>query len=195
LPITADDVIAAFEGAWSSEGFYSREHEELRLEEGRQTLRRFATREDASKRVPLAIEREFRFRLGNTLVAGRWDRIDERADGIVLVDYKTSDEDDPDKADENARKSLRGAQLGLYALAYQQMYGVMPARVELHYVGPGVSGSAVVRDEHLEAARERAESAAAGIRAVRFPPHPDRWTCARCPYSRFCIHSAARGAS
>ena len=196
LPITASDVIAAFETAWSSEGFYSREHEELRLEEGRQSLRRFVAREVASGRVPLAIEREFKFRLGpSDLVAGRWDRIDEGREGIVLVDYKTSEIRDQEKADERARESLRNEQLGLYALAYHEMVRVMPARVELHFVGQGVSGSAAVEPAHLERARERARAAAAGIRSSSFPPLPDPRSCGYCPYSRFCIHSAARGAS
>jgi DNA helicase-2/ATP-dependent DNA helicase PcrA len=104
LPISAADVIAAFESAWSSEGFYSREHEELRLEEGRRNLRRFVAGENASPRVPLAIEREFKFKLGpGDVVVGRWDRIDERPEGIVLVDYKTSEMRSQEKADERAR--------------------------------------------------------------------------------------------
>ncbi|HEY2953793.1 MAG TPA: ATP-dependent DNA helicase [Candidatus Eisenbacteria bacterium] len=193
LPIAATDVTAVFEGAWSSEGFYSREHEERRLEEGRESLRRFVARENSSARVPLAIEREFRFRLATgDGVVGRWDRIDERPEGIVLVDYKTSEIASPEKADEHAERSLKREQLGLYALAYHEMYGVMPARVELQFVGQGVSGSAEVRPEHLERARARALEAAAGIRSAQFPPRPDPRSCGYCPYSRFCIHSAAR---
>src|SRR5262249_9751044 len=61
LPIEVADVLAAFEGAWSSEGFYSREHEELRLEQGRAALRRFVARESAAQRVPLAVEMDFKF--------------------------------------------------------------------------------------------------------------------------------------
>ncbi len=193
LPIAVEDVIAAFEGAWSSEGFYSREHEERRLEEGRETLRRFVAREEASRRVPLAIEKEFRFKLGNDLVVGRWDRIDERDGGIVLVDYKTSEIDDPEKALERAKSDLKEGQLGLYALAYHEMFGVMPARAELQFVGPGVAGSVEVEQDHLERARRRAAEAAAGIRSAEFPPKPDQRNCGYCPYARFCIHSSARG--
>src|SRR5262249_49715504 len=115
LPITAAEVIAAFEGAWSSEGFFSREHEELRLEEGRRSLARFVARESAAARVPLATERDFRFKLGPyDTVAGRWDRIDEHEGGIVLVDYKTSQIPSREKADERTRKSVTDEQLGLY---------------------------------------------------------------------------------
>jgi DNA helicase-2/ATP-dependent DNA helicase PcrA len=193
LPISADDVIAVLEGAWSSEGFYSREHEERRLEEGREALRRFVAREERSRLVPLAIERDFRFTLGRDQVVGRWDRIDERAEGIVLVDYKTAPVEDPEKAEERARNDLRDGQLGLYALAYQEMFGVLPARAELHFIGPGTVGAGEVKPEHLERARERVAKAAAGIRSAQFPPRPDQRNCGYCPYSRFCVHSAARG--
>jgi DNA helicase-2/ATP-dependent DNA helicase PcrA len=194
LPIAAEDVIAAFESAWSSEGFYSREHEEMRLEEGRRSLSAFVQRENASPRVPLATERDFKFKLGPAdVVAGRWDRIDEHPDGIVLVDYKTSQIQSLEKADERARKSLKDEQLGLYALAYRELYNVTPVRVELRFVGQGVTGSAEVRPEHLDRARERAALAAAGIRSARFPAKPDARSCGRCPYSRFCVHSVARG--
>ena len=36
-------LVAAFEAAWTNEGFLTREHEEARLEAGRAALRRFRT--------------------------------------------------------------------------------------------------------------------------------------------------------
>ena len=39
--MTEDDLVAAFEAAWTNEGFLSREHEEARLAAGRAALRRF----------------------------------------------------------------------------------------------------------------------------------------------------------
>ena len=194
-PITADDVVRVFEEAWSGEGFYSREHEERRLEEGRTALRRFVAREIASGRLPLAIEMDFKFRLGNNVVAGRWDRIDEEHGEVVLVDYKTADIESEEKADDRALKSLKEDQLGLYALAYTETRQTMPARVQLHFVDSGLVGEARVEPRHLDAARERIEQAAAGIRAGQFPPDPDPRKCGYCPYSRFCIHSAARGSA
>jgi DNA helicase-2/ATP-dependent DNA helicase PcrA len=186
-------VVRAFEQAWSSEGFFSREHEERRLAEGRETLRRFVERETASGRTPLAVEMEFKFRSGSDWVRGRWDRIDEREGGIVLVDYKTSDVEDRDGAQQRARESLRNEQLGIYALAYHETRGTLPAKVELHFVGQDLVGAADVGFEHLDRARERIAAAAVGIRGGLFPARPDARNCSFCDYSRFCPHSAARG--
>ena len=191
LPIEVDDVVAAFESAWSSEGFYSREHEERRMEEGRDALRRFVARAEREP-VPLAVERTFKFRIGPTTVQGRWDRVDERPEGIVLVDYKTAEMEETAEAGKRAQEDVRKGQLGLYALAYHEMYGVVPAAAELHFVGPGTVGRAEVKAEHLEAAADRVFEAGRGIRAAAFPPKPSARDCTYCPYSRFCPHSAAR---
>ncbi len=195
LPITVDDVVSVpSTGAWSSEGFYSREHEERRFEEGRDTLRRFVAREEARRQAPLAIERDFRFKLGDDLVVGRWDR-DRRAPGGHraggLQDLRGRAT--PRRPRSARRPTCSDGQLGLYALAYRETLGVLPARTELHFVGPGTVGSGEVKPEHLERARERVAKAAAGIRSAQFPPKPDQRNCGYCPYSRFCIHSAARG--
>ena len=192
-PTGVEHLIRTYEESWSSVGFLSREHEERRLEEGRQVLRRFYAHEEASAAKPSAVEREFRFRLGRDEVRGRWDRIDDRAEGVVLVDYKTSEVDDPEKAAERTEKSLEEGQLGLYALAYRETTGAAPQFVELHYVSHGVVGRAAVLDRHLESARDRVTIAARGIRDGEFPPDPDQRKCRYCPYSRFCSYSAARG--
>jgi CRISPR/Cas system-associated exonuclease Cas4 (RecB family) len=192
LPIAVEDVLAAFAHAWSGDGFLSREHEALRLEEGREALRRFVAREESSGRAPLGVEMDFKFRLGANLVKGRWDRLDEIGGEIVLVDYKSSDIEDGETAGARARASLRDEQLGLYALAYFETRRVMPARVQLQFIGSGIVGEAAVEPEHLERARDRIARAATGIRAGQFPPRPDQRNCGYCPYSRFCIHSAAR---
>ncbi len=135
---------------------------------------------------------DFQFKVGIDLVTGRWDRIDETPEGIVLVDYKTGDVDDADKAVDRAKASLKAEQLGLYVLAYRETRQVRPARAQLHFVGSGVVGDVEVTDEHFELALQRVRAAAAGIRAGEFPAAPDQRKCGDCPYSRFCQHSVAR---
>ncbi|MGH7743096.1 MAG: RecB family exonuclease, partial [Candidatus Eiseniibacteriota bacterium] len=160
--------------------------------QGREALERFVRNDLASGEKPVAVESEFRFRFGQDQVSGRWDRIDERPEGIVLVDYKTSEVDEDDRAAERAKEFARDGQLGLYALAYRETRGVVPARVELRFVGSGTAGSVAVEAEHLERAQERIERAAAGIRAADFEARPAARTCGHCDYRQICPHSAAR---
>jgi DNA helicase-2/ATP-dependent DNA helicase PcrA len=75
--MTEEALVAAFEAAWSNEGFVSREHEEARLEAGRAALRRFRAEQLApGALVPAYVEREFAFTLDGDRVRGRMDRID-----------------------------------------------------------------------------------------------------------------------
>ena len=193
LPITEADVLTAYAQAWSNEGFLNPQHEEHVYQTGERALRDLVAGEEASPRPPLAIEMDFRFRLGLDLVSGRFDRIDEREDGIVLVDYKTTPVDDRVEADARARESVEKGQLGLYALAYLETRGVRPALAELRFVGAGIEGRAPITDRALESARERVREAAAGIRAARFGATPDPFTCRYCDYRTYCPSSAARG--
>jgi DNA helicase-2/ATP-dependent DNA helicase PcrA len=193
LPIETADVIGAFESAWSSEGFLTPSHEERMLAQGREALAAFVRRDLASGLMPVAIESEFRMRIGRDEIDGRFDRVDERAEGIVLVDYKSSQVQGQDEADGRTEKSLEEGQLGLYALAYRETRGVLPARVELHFVGAGLVGSAAVEPAHADDARARAVAAAEGIRAARFTATPNARTCGLCGFRHLCHFSAARG--
>ena len=75
--MTEEALLAAFEAAWSNEGFVSREHEEARLGAGRAALRRFRAEQLAPGAVvPAYVEREFAFTLDGDRVRGRMDRVD-----------------------------------------------------------------------------------------------------------------------
>src|SRR4029079_16131752 len=94
LPIAAADVIGAYEKQWVSEGFLTLAHEARMQAQGREALERFVRGDLAARERTLAAEVEFEFRRGRNHVKGRWDRIDERPEGIALIDYKTSAVDD-----------------------------------------------------------------------------------------------------
>jgi DNA helicase II / ATP-dependent DNA helicase PcrA len=71
------DLFAAFEAAWTSEGFLTREHEDARLDAGRAALRRFRAEQlEPGAVIPAYVEREFSFSLAGDRIRGRWDRVD-----------------------------------------------------------------------------------------------------------------------
>ena len=86
-----EDFLRAFDHAWRNEGFLTREHEEQRKRAGVAALTRFYHEEEASGQKPTDVEREFGFNLGLNRVRGRFDRVDETPEGLVIVDYKSSD--------------------------------------------------------------------------------------------------------
>jgi len=189
-PVTLDDLAAAFEQAWVNEGFVSREHEDQRLAEGREVLATFFAFQEASGQVPTFVEAPFSFQVGLTRVKGRWDRVDLRGEEAVLIDFKTSDVRTQKDADRRARESL---QLALYALAYREVYGSPPSRLELHFLGPQqvLVGTAVPDDGVLDKATRIIERVASGIRTNRFIATPDYYrACRYCAFASICPYTA-----
>jgi len=182
-PMTETELVSVFEGAWRSEGFLSREHEALRLAQGRQTLRRFYAQQQAAPERPLLIEEKFRFPLGPLLVVGRWDRVDRQDDGAVIIDYKSSDVREQDAADRRTRESL---QLLVYALAWKTLHDELPLRVELRFLETGLTGRAEFTDDDLARAVGILQTAAAGIRSRNFQATPNEFACQWCAFQAIC---------
>jgi DNA helicase-2/ATP-dependent DNA helicase PcrA len=170
------------------DGYLSREHEEARYSAGRQALLRFRETQLASGVVPAAIERPFRFRLGQDQIVGRIDRIDSGPSGVVITDYKSSDVRDQKRADAKARDSL---QLQVYALAHQAETGRLPERVQLHFIDSGVVGAVEPDEARTDKARQKLATVAEGIRAGDFTPRPSPLGCGYCPFKDVCPASAA----
>ena len=197
-----DDLLAIYERAWAgedilhdrpgvsrepAEGFLTREHEEARKAAGRDALRRFWNQEEADGVKPTYVEKEFGFTLGPNRVRGRYDRVDEDLLGTVIIDYKTSEVTRQKDADRRVAGSL---QLKMYALAWREMTGALPQRVELRFIDSAVVGRHSPTAEDAEAAITAVEAAATGIRARRFDATPSWGACRSCAYNQICPYTA-----
>ncbi len=198
-----DDLLAVYDRAWAgedviqdrpgshepAEGFLTREHEEARKAAGREALRRFWNQEEAEGTKPTWIEKEFGFALGPNRVRGRYDRVDEDLLGAVIVDYKTTEINRQKDADRRVSESL---QLKMYALAWQEMTGTLPQRLELRFIDSKFIGRHTPTAHDLEKAIDAVKAAAAGIRARRFDATPSWGACRNCAYNQICPYTATR---
>ncbi|MFQ5681320.1 MAG: UvrD-helicase domain-containing protein, partial [Candidatus Omnitrophota bacterium] len=128
--VSEADVLAAFDNAFSAEGFLSGEHIQRRRRAAYAGLRRFFLAEQQRGRLPAYVEKEFSFVLGNNRINGRWDRLDITDGRAVIVDFKTSEVKKQKDADKKAKDNL---QLTIYALAYQAINGALPEAVQLYF--------------------------------------------------------------
>ncbi|HSF04871.1 MAG TPA: ATP-dependent DNA helicase [Methylomirabilota bacterium] len=197
-----EDLLAVYERAWAgedilhdrpgherAEGFLTREHEEARKAAGREALRRFWHQEEADGVKPTWVEKEFGFSLGPDRVRGRYDRVDEDLLGAVIIDYKTSDVTRQQDADRRVASNL---QLKMYALAWREMTGSLPQRVELRFIDSNVVGRHTPTADDIEEAIAAVKTAAAGIRARRFEATPSWGACRACAYNQICPFTATR---
>jgi DNA helicase II / ATP-dependent DNA helicase PcrA len=184
-----DDLLAEYERKWLNQGFLTWDHQEARKAAGRQALTRFWHQEEATGVKPTWVEKDFAFNVGNNRVRGRFDRVDEDLLGAVIVDYKTSEVTRQRDADRRVADNL---QLKMYALAWRDMTGQLPQRVELRFIETHVTGRREPGEADLDEARAAVEEAAAGIRARRFDATPSRQACRYCAYSQICPFTATR---
>lgn len=110
------------------------------------------------RQQPLGIERTVSLKTQALALQGRIDRLDERSEGLTVVDYKTSR---VAPTDDDARTSLP---LALYAAAVWKMFRRRCVRVELHHLP---SGSVAVHEhtgDSLQRKIAEAESIASDAR-------------------------------
>src|SRR5437016_3857600 len=186
---SVEDLLAVYEREWDNQGFLTWEHEEARKAAGRQALTRFWHEEEAGGQRPTYVEKEFGFSLGRARVRGRFDRVDEDLLGATIIDYKTGEVAKQKVADRRAAESL---QLKLYALAWREMTGALPQRVELRFLESNLVGRHAHAETSLEEAIAAVKAAAAGIRARSFAATPSYNACRSCAYSQICPYTATR---
>jgi len=179
-----EELHAIFRSHWVAEGFLTREHEELRLQEGLEALRRFHAFEASERSVPTHVERRFSIAVGSVRLVGIFDRIDMDGEEGRIIDYKTSAPLTQEEADSRAADSL---QLSLYALAYERLFGRRPHGLELRFLTPAVLvGRAVPAPKRIARAEADIETCAAAIRERRFPASPAFRACSYCAYAAIC---------
>ena len=183
------DLLAEYDRKWENQGFLTWQHQEARQAAGRQALTRFWHHEEADGLKPTHVEKEFGFAIGPNRVRGRFDRVDEDLLGAVIVDYKTSEVKRQKDADRRVADNL---QLKVYALAWREMTGRLPQRVELRFIETSVVGRHEPTASDVDTAITAVQEAAAGIRARRFDAKPSRNACGFCAYNQICPFTATR---
>jgi len=187
--VKIDDIIKVFENSWINEGFMSKEHEQERLEEGRETLRSFYQRAEEERFLPTYVEKEFNFMLGKNRIVGRWDRVDIIDGDAYIIDFKSSRIEDKKRADKRTKESL---QLCIYALAYQKIFGKLPKKVKLYFLGTGVVGEAELKEKDLDKTIGKIQQASVGIRSRSYKAKPEYMSCRWCAYQKICPYKGEK---
>lgn len=183
---TLADLLDTFRKSFDPQGFLDEKHQQERFRLGQDALTKFFKDEEKRDSHPKFIEKEFSFILDDTKIVGRFDRVDEGKDGTIIVDFKTSAIKTQKEADKRVKESL---QLVLYALAYKNIFGLLPKCVKLYFLEPGIIGASEIREEDLEEVKVKIKEVSAGIRSRNFEAKPAYTACTYCAYSQICPSS------
>jgi len=177
------ELLGIFKNSFDPQGFLDEKHQKERFRIGTQSLVEFYNSQRTKDARPRYIEKDFSFILENNRIRGRFDRVDIEEDGAVIIDFKTSEINKQSEADKRTKESL---QLDLYALAYKNINGELPKRLELYFLESGLIASKVVTDKNLEKIREKIREVSDGIRKQSFNATPTYMACIYCAYNRIC---------
>ena len=175
-----EDVMTIYDREWSSLGYIDKYHEEEYRKAGRDQLEAFHRTYGAAPAEVIYQEKNFELALENdVVVTGRMDQVN-RIDGnaVEIVDYKTGKPKD-------AKSSETDLQLGVYALAAQEVLDLDPTRLVFYNL---VTNEAVAATRDAKALKETKECIAEVadlIRAGEFPAKPG-FGCNFCDYRPLC---------
>jgi DNA helicase-2/ATP-dependent DNA helicase PcrA len=177
------DLLNTFRMGFDPRGFLDEKHQEERSRVAHEALIRFFNMEEKSNSKPLYIEKDFSFSFENNKIRGRFDRVDMEKEGAVIIDFKTSELSKQKDADKRTKESM---QLTLYAMAYENIFGKLPIRVELHFLESGLIGTDTKEEKDLEKLKENMREVSIGVRKHNFSATPGYMVCAYCAYNQIC---------
>lgn len=198
LPLEARTEVNArqlVQGSWQSGGYRDAEQSQRWLTLAQHMVGTYVARLDP-RLEPMSQERSMAFRTEHTIVEGRIDRLDERGDEIVVVDYKTG------KSVPDADTARSSEALAMYALMVQRSLRQPCTRVELHHLPSGQTARWTHSVESLQSHLNRVETISVDIRRARdtleqfddpdasvlselFPPRPSA-LCGYCDFRGLC---------
>jgi RecB family exonuclease len=178
--MSAEELLAAYDRAWSSEGYTSPEEESRYRALGREILLRYYEFLVRDHPLPVAVEEHLEARWDGIPIHGYIDRIDRTpAGGLEIVDYKTS----RDLSNDDARES---DQLSLYQVLVESNYAEPVQSLTLYHLRSLTPLKTAPRERAaLAGLHDRLGTAMDGIRAEAFDPAPGRH-CSRCDFQDRC---------
>jgi len=175
--VDPETVIASFLDEFAKAKIDEPLQRELYERNGRRQLTAFLNSPAARPHGRVAmIEHRIQLEVAGAQVSGRIDRVDEDADGLTIVDYKTG----RPKTQDDADKSL---QLSIYALAMQKVATIKAVVFENL---EDRSSMITTRDAgDLKKAEQKIAEVAGKIAGGEFDPKPG-FHCSWCAYRALC---------
>ena len=104
------------------------------LADAARLVRRYFDIEDPRAVNPIGLELKLEARVGDIRVRGIIDRLElDEAGGLVVTDYKTG------RSPSSTHQQGRLGGVTFYALLCKELFGVLPARIQLQYLADGLT--------------------------------------------------------
>lgn len=154
------------------------------LADAERLVRRSFDVEDPTTVTPIGLELKLEARVGTLRVRGIIDRLELDADGgLVVTDYKTG------RAPSQTHQQRRLGGVTFYALLCQELFGVLPSRIQLQYLGDALTITTEPTEQSIRGLKAKIAALWQAVeRACElddFRPRPGP-LCNWCSYHEFC---------
>ena len=176
-----EGLIEEYRRSWVSSG-YSTEAEEREFKDaGEQILRSYHSVEPTREAKTISTEKTIKWDMGDFILSGRIDRLDEHADGALeIIDYKSGRHS---STEEEVRNSLA---MSIYQLILKKLNPDRRVFASIHCLAGCMKASAELSDDDLLETEEGVRSAASAIMGAE-EYIPMTWEgCTDCDFYRLC---------
>ncbi|MBI2844808.1 MAG: PD-(D/E)XK nuclease family protein [Armatimonadetes bacterium] len=184
---TAEELVERLQSTWTSTGYSSLQEESAHQEFGARLLEEYYAN-SRSGSITLFTERQLREDMGEFVLIGRIDRLDERPDGTLeIIDYKTG------RGSVTEEEVARDLAMSIYQLLARRKYPGRQVIATIHCLRTGISASAYLTDPQTVELEQFIREVAAGMLAITEDTDilPERKpACDTCKLSRICERAA-----
>lgn len=180
-----DELLEIYVHCWNDEWYNSQTQRDAYFEEGKRMLRAFYEQQEQNGwHAPRLLERDFTIRINQITIRGRIDRIDQTADGgVLIIDYKTGK---PKTALDTDDKE----QLYLYQIAAEEVPELRAlgpvVSLTFYYLENGTEQSFTGAPEALLRYKQKILTTVQRIESRDFAPDPNPFKCRSCDFRDIC---------
>jgi putative RecB family exonuclease len=154
------------------------------LADAERLVRRYFEIEDPSTITPVGLELKLEAKVDDIRIRGIIDRLELDADGgLVVTDYKTG------RSPGVTHQQGRLGGVTFYALLCQELFGVLPSRIQLLYLGDGLTITTEPTEQSIRGLKAKLRALWSAIeRACEredFRPRPGP-LCSWCSFQSYC---------
>lgn len=183
-----DELLKMYDHHWIPDWYESKRQREEYYQQGKDILKKFYATEDGNWAVPVSLESWFKIKVGEYLIHGRIDRVDQMADGTLnIIDYKTGQAKEKLTLDD--KDQLLIYQIAAETLPEYRHVG-KTGQLTFYYLNDLIRTSFVGDLDDLDRVRNKVVATIDNIKAGKFTATPSQFICGHCDFRDICEYRA-----
>ncbi len=184
-----EELYEMYDSAWISDWFKTKKQREEYYQKGKEIFKLFfQSQGEVGWTIPVTLEGWFKIKVGDYLVHGRIDRIDQHLDGsLEIIDYKTGKSKEKLTAED--KEQLLIYQIAAETLPEYRHIGPV-GKLTFFYLNDNLQSSFVGNDKGMEKLKEKLIGTIKKIHEGSFTATPNQMVCKYCDFRDICEYRA-----